>query len=108
MFNDGCHDVNTASRVSALLPATTVNGVSTLKGFQVKTIEDLQHQNQVQLSMMNSSRLGIPIDFTAEILHSGGMPGTTIFPMPMLQGSSWNVSLVRHPFLNRKFHSMML
>ena len=35
------------------------------------------------------------MDFSAETLHSGGHPGCTIFPMPALQGSSWNLSLVQ-------------
>jgi beta-glucosidase len=64
-------------------------------GWQVASMADLHNQNAAQSSMINSSRLGIPIDFTAETLHSGGHPGVTVFPMPALQGSSWNISLVR-------------
>ena len=63
-------------------------------GPQVSTIDNLRSQNAAQAAMMDSSRLGIPIDFTAETLHSGGHPGVTVFPMPSLQGSSWNVTLV--------------
>ena len=52
-------------------------------------------QNSLQARMLNSSRLRIPIDFTAETLHSGGHAGCTVFPMPCLQGSPWNVTLVQ-------------
>ena len=41
-------------------------------GLQIETLEQLAHLNAVQTSMINSSRLHIPIDFTAETLHSGG------------------------------------
>jgi hypothetical protein len=64
-------------------------------GNQVRKLEDLHAQNALQAAMINSSRLGIPIDFTAETLHSGGHAGCTVFPMPCLQGSSWNVTLVQ-------------
>ena len=63
-------------------------------GLQVATLADLVHQNALQSSMMYSSRLGIPVDFTAETLHSGGHPGCTVFPMPAGQGASWNRTLV--------------
>tara|TARA_B110001452_G_scaffold56973_1_gene44188 strand:+ start:76 stop:2610 length:2535 start_codon:yes stop_codon:yes gene_type:complete len=63
-------------------------------GHHISTIDDLRAQNEVQAAMMDSCRLGIPIDFTAETLHSGGHLGVTIFPMPSLQGASWNVTLV--------------
>lgn len=42
---------------------------------------------------MDGSRLGIPVDFTAESLHSGGHSGTTIFPMGQGQGATWNVTM---------------
>ena len=64
----------------------------------------LTAQNELQLWMMNNTRLGIPISFSVETLHSavgGGAPdaagnggGSTIFPMPAMQGSTWNVPLV--------------
>ena len=63
-------------------------------GWQVASLADLKGQNAAQAAMINSSRLHIPIDFTGECLHSGGHPGVTVFPMPALQGSSWNLSLV--------------
>ena len=42
---------------------------------------------------MEGSRLHIPVDFTAESLHSGGHSGTTIFPMGQGVGATWNVSM---------------
>ena len=63
-------------------------------GMQIATLEDLAQQNALQAAMINSSRLGIPVDFTAETLHSGGHPGCTVFPMPAGQGASWNRTLV--------------
>eukprot|EP00659_Diplonema_papillatum_P023073 gene23073-35355_t len=71
-----------------------------------------QARNNLQQSIVSSSRLGIPMTFVAETLHSvfssakrgarGGRrvgaenakPVSTIFPMPNLQGASWNTSLV--------------
>ena len=45
--------------------------------------------------MMSSSRLGIPVSFRGELLHSGAVTGSTVFPMPVLLGAAWNRSLVR-------------
>ena len=63
-------------------------------GFAVASLADLRQQNALQAAIVNTSRLHIPVDFTAETLHSGGHPGCTVFPMPAGQGASWNVSLV--------------
>jgi beta-glucosidase-like glycosyl hydrolase len=49
-------------------------------------------RNDWQRWQVNSTRLGIPTSFIMETLHSVG--GGTIFPMPCLQGSTWNASLV--------------
>ena len=50
-----------------------------------------QRRQQPPSAFLNES--GIPISFINEGLH-GGAPGGTIFPMPIAQGCSWNVSLV--------------
>lgn len=44
---------------------------------------------------MKANRLGIPASYYAETTHSGGAPGTTVFPMPCSQGASWNTTLVQ-------------
>ena len=55
--------------------------------------DSIVQQNMRQSYMVNSSRLGIPVTFHYETLHSGG-GGATIFPMPCLQGSTWDQALV--------------
>jgi|EP01043_Picozoa_sp_COSAG02_P031008 beta-glucosidase len=55
--------------------------------------ESIVQQNARQSYMVNNSRLGIPVTFHYETLHSGG-GGATIFPMPCLQGSTWDHTLV--------------
>ena len=53
----------------------------------------VQQRNELQQMFKSSSRLGIPISFINEGLH-GGAAGGTIFPEPIGQAMSWNVSLV--------------
>ena len=53
----------------------------------------IREQNSVQAYFLNNSRLRIPVTFHAETLHSGGGNGT-IFPMPCLQGATWDLDLV--------------
>ena len=48
-------------------------------------------RNQVQKYMVEGTRLGIPVSFIMETLHSGANDGT-IFPMPINFGSSWNLT----------------
>ena len=55
----------------------------------------LNWRNELQQSIMGSSRLGIPVSFRGELLHSGAVAGTTVFPMPCLLGAAWNRSLAR-------------
>lgn len=52
----------------------------------------IEQRNQMQQEFLDSSN--IPVAFINEGLH-GGAPGGTIFPMPVSQGCSWNVSLVQ-------------
>eukprot|EP01060_Flectonema_neradi_P000152 TRINITY_DN1010_c0_g1_i1.p1 TRINITY_DN1010_c0_g1~~TRINITY_DN1010_c0_g1_i1.p1 ORF type:complete len:823 (+),score=148.97 TRINITY_DN1010_c0_g1_i1:44-2470(+) len=51
--------------------------------------------NSFQQYLVNNTRLGIPVSFFSETTHSGGVQGTTIFPMPVSQGATWNKSLVK-------------
>jgi beta-glucosidase len=50
--------------------------------------------NELNRMLNESTRLGIPVSILGETTHSGGAPGTTVFPMPCSQGASWNASLV--------------
>lgn len=52
-------------------------------------------RNDWQRWQVNNTRLGIPTSFVSETLHSG-FGGGTIFPMPSLQGCSWNSTLIRN------------
>jgi beta-glucosidase-like glycosyl hydrolase len=61
------------------------------------SLNDLASRNAIQAAFMsNATRLGIPVSFYAESLRSGGVNNATIFPMPALIGSSWNLSLAYH------------
>ena len=51
-------------------------------------------RNEIQRRVMQSTRLKIPASFYGETTHCGGARGTTVFPMPCLQGSTWNATLV--------------
>eukprot|EP01084_Bolivina_argentea_P020359 37854_1 len=53
----------------------------------------IQFRNKQQQMVINSSRLNIPASFHAESLHSC-CAGGTIFPMPILQGCTWNNTLI--------------
>ena len=69
----------------------------------------LAARNSLQRDIMASSRLGIPVTFVVESLHTAfdkqdgrrerpsaaAPPLATIFPMPVGQGASWNRTLVR-------------
>ena len=50
--------------------------------------------NELNRLLNASTRLGIPASMIAETTHSGGTSGTTVFPMPCNQGSSWNLTLI--------------
>eukprot|EP00750_Incisomonas_marina_P008546 INCI15511.2.p1 GENE.INCI15511.2~~INCI15511.2.p1 ORF type:complete len:720 (+),score=138.36 INCI15511.2:139-2298(+) len=52
----------------------------------------IEQRNQMQREFLENSN--VPVAFINEGLH-GGAPGGTIFPMPVSQGCSWNVSLVQ-------------
>lgn len=46
---------------------------------------DINCTNAGQVAVMKANRLGIPVSYYAETTHSGGAPGTTVFPMPCSQ-----------------------
>ena len=48
----------------------------------------------MQRRFVEKTRLGIPVTFVMETLHSGG-PDATIFPMPVNFAASWNVSAMQ-------------
>ena len=53
----------------------------------------IQTRNDWQRWQLNNSRLGIPTSFIGETLHSGAGHGT-VYPMPCLQGATWDTELV--------------
>ena len=57
------------------------------------TAAGLALQNELQAYFLNTSRLAIPVTFHSETLHSPGGMGT-MFPMPCLQGATWDAPLV--------------
>jgi beta-glucosidase-like glycosyl hydrolase len=61
-------------------PPPTSSGAATVKA-----------RNEMQRLFVEKTRLGIPVTFIMETLHSGG-PDATIFPMPVNFASSWNAS----------------
>lgn len=68
------------------LGATTINVVT-----QGSLNATVIARNKLQAAMLKS-RLGIPLSFYQEGLHSGSAFGT-VFPMPLTTASSWNDSL---------------
>ena len=54
----------------------------------------IETRNAWQKNAVENTRLGIPTSFIAETLHSGYTGGTN-FPMPCLQGSTWNRQIVQ-------------
>ncbi|MBW5448507.1 beta-glucosidase [Cohnella sp. CFH 77786] len=51
--------------------------------------------NEIQRFAVEESRLGIPILFGEECSHGHMAIGGTVFPVPLLVGSAWNVDLYR-------------
>ena len=44
--------------------------------------------NALQAALKSKTRLGIPASIFAEITHSGGFVGSTVFPMPITTGGA--------------------
>lgn len=53
----------------------------------------LKRRNEMQTLFVNSTRLGIPVTFVMETLHSGAWGGTA-FPMPINYGCAFNDTLL--------------
>lgn len=51
--------------------------------------------NVIQQYAMEHSRLGIPILFGEECSHGHMAIGATVFPVPLMVGSTWNMELYR-------------
>ena len=68
-------------------------GLGACPGQGHATSASIAAQNANQAAILNSSRLKIPVTFHYETLHSAGS-GSTIFPMPCLQGATWDQELV--------------
>ena len=51
--------------------------------------------NAIQRYVLEHSRLGIPLAFGEECSHGHMAIGATVFPVPLLIGSTWNVELYR-------------
>ena len=50
--------------------------------------------NGVQRALRAKARVFVPVTFFCETTHAGGIQGSTIFPMPVALGQSWNTSLM--------------
>lgn len=73
------------------LRADPWTGVTLADGLSPK--EGAELLNELQRVAVEQSRLGIPILFGEECSHGHMAIGATVFPVPMLMGSSWNVEL---------------
>ena len=51
--------------------------------------------NEIQRYAVEESRLGIPILFGEECSHGHMAIGATVYPVPILLGSTWNVELYK-------------
>eukprot|EP00756_Hemistasia_phaeocysticola_P049593 Hpha_TRINITY_DN24108_c0_g1::TRINITY_DN24108_c0_g1_i1::g.9838::m.9838/K05349/bglX; beta-glucosidase len=57
-------------------------------------LPSVEARNEWQRWQVEGTRLGIPTSFISETLHSGAAHGT-IYPMPALQGCTWDTELVQ-------------
>ena len=74
-------------------PSTFSNGVGRIKQSGTDPQSIISFRNEQQQIVINNSRLNIPASFHAESLHSSG-DGGTVFPTPILQGCTWNTTLI--------------
>ena len=81
-----------SSGFGVLLPCPRVRNSS--KHYQPSAAQCMQWRNYIQSHLLNKSRLRLPVSFREEVLHSAGIPGATVFPMPANLGASWNRTLV--------------
>ena len=68
-------------------------GLGIIQGNGSTPEEIIYYRNLNQEKIMNESRLSIPVAFHQEALHSC-CNGGTVFPMPVFQGCTWNISLI--------------
>ncbi|MBT6487793.1 MAG: protein kinase, partial [Planctomycetaceae bacterium] len=47
----------------------------------------------LQSALREKARIFVPVTFFCETTHAGGIQGSTIFPMPVTIGQSWNTTL---------------
>lgn len=57
-----------------------------------------EYANAVQKWLIENTRLGIPTVFHDEILHGNMGEGSTVFPVPLSLGSSWDTDLISRVF----------
>ncbi|ANS76719.1 glycosyl hydrolase [Paenibacillus yonginensis] len=76
-----------------VLRADPWTGVTLESGLSAK--EGAEAVNQIQRYAVENSRLGIPILIGEECSHGHMAIDGTVFPVPLLLGSTWNVDLYR-------------
>ncbi|AWB46750.1 beta-glucosidase [Paenibacillus sp. CAA11] len=76
-----------------VLRADPWTGVTLEKGLSAR--EGAEAVNEIQRYAMEHSRLGIPILIGEECSHGHMAIDGTVFPVPLLLGSTWNVELYR-------------
>lgn len=86
---------HTSSKIGIQFNKTGVGAMKYMSAFNCgSNISDcIVQRNAIQKIFLENSAHGIPISFVNEGLH-GGAPGGTIFPEPIGQAMSWNVSMV--------------
>ncbi|MEZ5426950.1 MAG: glycoside hydrolase family 3 N-terminal domain-containing protein [Pyrinomonadaceae bacterium] len=57
-----------------------------------------EYANAVQKWLIENTRLGIPAIFHDEILHGNMGQGSTVFPVPLALGATWDTDLVSRVF----------
>eukprot|EP01064_Diplonema_japonicum_P020560 TRINITY_DN3014_c9_g1_i1.p1 TRINITY_DN3014_c9_g1~~TRINITY_DN3014_c9_g1_i1.p1 ORF type:complete len:825 (+),score=158.14 TRINITY_DN3014_c9_g1_i1:60-2477(+) len=86
------------------LGAAYLQQISSNSSCNVDPLCRLRARNSLQQYLVNNSRLGIPMMFVTETLHTNfeglrttgsAVPMGTNFPMPVTQGASWNTTLVQ-------------
>ena len=100
------HSMSVEERISQLMSChlhtkdvpdffkTWKSGYGTVALASNSALDHAQSANLLQKLSQNSTRLGIPVAVRAEMDHSAGYVGSTIYPMPILMGCSFNNSLV--------------
>jgi beta-glucosidase len=57
--------------------------------------ECVDWSNSLQRALREKARVFVPVTFFCETTHAGGIQGSTIFPMPVTLGQSWNTTLMQ-------------